>query len=853
MSYQVISSFQGGLDARKFFLSLPPGTLTTLVNGHITQGGEIEKRKLFLPWLLPNGTFGAQETTDGIVIFGSSTYTAWSGGQTLISGTGNSAIVTLSVAPGGTWIPAPGDPITVSGSLDPNVNGNFVVQSFSGGAGGGVLTYLLPNGTPYFNVESTVITPIFPADVIYQQLTYPVSGVTLTDIVSSTYFDGVVQAVTKWSNGDTQVYSGSAIEGDFYVGSQNPITPTPIAIADSLVDAAVASGHYTGIKPVVPAFLYIQITAGTSSPGVNVVGTTGMSYSFGRSVSLNNLSTSGVDTGTAFTLFTTPVDWNTSNNQTASDVVSAINATNVYGFTASIGTSPNIVEVIPPATDANGNPLAVTATDMLLVIAGGNVQIFIPPNVASFDILSIPDEASPNPFTVGTTVVNGALPFKLVSNGVASTLPTSAAGQFAIIAGLTNAQGTGTLTISGTGPLNNETVTIGSTVYTFVTILQNVVNQILLGSSIDATLGNLVVAINGAAGAGTAYSSPTQPNTQVSAAAVVAHATVVTAIVNGTPGNIAVSEAATNLAWSGLTAGHLTGGTDTNQVTQISVGAVNLLASEVPFNTSVNQTAADVVAGINAFQGTSGFTATANLNVITVLAIAGGTSTNNDVVSVACAGGVCIANCLALVTGVSGGSISSITINGGTNILNGGTAITFQGSGHAGETIATFCERVVTSVNLNSASSHYVAASTGANIFLSSATVTSADPLATVVYTSTNIFLNAATGTTILAVGNTASITFVKKGTTEKSVNSPNSALVSASGGTPPYTYRWTNVGGSINAAPQLIGLSNQWWTVSKTGSQFALQFPVGTEIWQCQVFDAVGASALVQFILTYS
>ncbi len=74
MSYQVIQNFNGGLDTRKFFLSLPPGTLTELINGHITQGGEIEKRKQFALTALPSGTgytFGGQETDSGIVIFGS--------------------------------------------------------------------------------------------------------------------------------------------------------------------------------------------------------------------------------------------------------------------------------------------------------------------------------------------------------------------------------------------------------------------------------------------------------------------------------------------------------------------------------------------------------------------------------------------------------------------------------------------------------------------------------------------------------------------------------------------------------------------------------------------------------------
>lgn len=69
--YQVITNFQGGLDARKYILSLPPGTLTQLVNAHISQGAEIEKRKRFVPTVLPANTFGMQETPGGLLVFGS--------------------------------------------------------------------------------------------------------------------------------------------------------------------------------------------------------------------------------------------------------------------------------------------------------------------------------------------------------------------------------------------------------------------------------------------------------------------------------------------------------------------------------------------------------------------------------------------------------------------------------------------------------------------------------------------------------------------------------------------------------------------------------------------------------------
>ena len=78
MSYLVIEGFGGGLDARKFRLAAPAGTLTTAINGHVTPGAEIEKRKAFVrvenpteTTSLPAGTFGLCATSAGLVVFGS--------------------------------------------------------------------------------------------------------------------------------------------------------------------------------------------------------------------------------------------------------------------------------------------------------------------------------------------------------------------------------------------------------------------------------------------------------------------------------------------------------------------------------------------------------------------------------------------------------------------------------------------------------------------------------------------------------------------------------------------------------------------------------------------------------------
>ena len=83
MSYLVLDGFPKGLDVRRFSLAPQPGSLVELSNGHLTNGGEIEKRKAFSLYAnvaisetgaqLTAGvrTFGMQETGVGLTVFGS--------------------------------------------------------------------------------------------------------------------------------------------------------------------------------------------------------------------------------------------------------------------------------------------------------------------------------------------------------------------------------------------------------------------------------------------------------------------------------------------------------------------------------------------------------------------------------------------------------------------------------------------------------------------------------------------------------------------------------------------------------------------------------------------------------------
>ncbi len=128
---------------------------------------------------------------------------------------------------------------------------------------------------------------------------------------------------------------------------------------------------------------------------------------------------------------------------------------------------------------------------------------------------------------------------------------------------------TGTLTLTGQ-PLNTETVTIATKVYTFQTVLTDVDGNVLIGASASASLDNLIAAITRASGAGTTYAASMTLHPTVTAVAGAGDTMTVTAKVPGLEGNaLATTETLTNGSWGGAT---LSGATD----------AINLDANWAP-------------------------------------------------------------------------------------------------------------------------------------------------------------------------------------------------------------------------------------------------------------------------------
>lgn len=149
---------------------------------------------------------------------------------------------------------------------------------------------------------------------------------------------------------------------------------------------------------------------------------------------------------------------------------------------------------------------------------------------------------------------------KLVCIGGAR--PNVAWGELPEVTPVNAVAATRVLTVSDV-PATTKTVTIGTTVYTWKTALSTgptVAYEVLIGVSAEASIDNLVLAINAGSGAGTNYSTGTVAHPTVSAAKTTAATMTVTAKTKGSAANsTALAESDANTSWASAT---LTGGVD---------------------------------------------------------------------------------------------------------------------------------------------------------------------------------------------------------------------------------------------------------------------------------------------------
>lgn len=132
-----------------------------------------------------------------------------------------------------------------------------------------------------------------------------------------------------------------------------------------------------------------------------------------------------------------------------------------------------------------------------------------------------------------------------------------------------------TLTVTGQ-PLNTETVTVGSKVYTFQTVLTNVDGNIFIGATAAASLQNLKDAINLTGTPGTQYAALMTSNPDAVADTITATTLVVRARVAGTIGNrIPATETLTNASFGAALFAGGTGSVDTDLRALIASSQIN--------------------------------------------------------------------------------------------------------------------------------------------------------------------------------------------------------------------------------------------------------------------------------------
>ena len=438
------------------------------------------------------------------------------------------------------------------------------------------------------------------------------------------------------------------------------------------------------------------------------------------------------------------------------------------------------------ATIAAGLTALVNATTGYTAVDNGN---------GTFDVFSVPTTGSAKPYTVTVTLnsASGTLVPSLISTGTPATGASVATGSFQIVAGGDNIHATGTLTSDGTNVSDGDTATVGTQAYRFKNTMAAAFD-VKIGGTAAISLTNLYLAINATGTAGTNYFTGTTANTKATATNPTATTLIATAINAGLPGNvIPASTTAAHLVWSGLSAGKLSGGTDINQVTQVSIGGVNLLSAEVPFNQNINQTAADVAAGITANSG-SGFSATANGNVVTVSTLTGTDVYDNDPIITTCAGSVCVGQCVISFSGTSF-SLDYINVSSSTGLVTTNVLSTVLLFSATSSTIGAFVQSVVANINANTVNSGYLASAPSGStaIYISKAVTSAADPSLVVTTSVTPVSTGGAAAPTVSV--NPPSIVDAVTATVSAVVN-PNNAATTLT-----FLYGTTTNYGSVSTA----------------------------------------------------
>lgn len=325
MAYLVINDFRFGLDKRRIDLALRPGALNDIVNAHINQGGEIEKRKAFLRTAIASSidptviTKGFQEGPDGIYVFSNRVDP---GGwptpikQQLLQYPDFHAIDTTY-------------PVVITVEINKVVSSTvfggkmFVIAEFVGGV---TLCYY----------DGTIVPDFY------------IGRILLTSTNSQ-----VVSLLTSWINSTAFGYTATRVQGDTFLsvfgppGASYTIIPQKVSAAGTITEKKIAEA----VAPVPGAIAKgsFQVIAGSSSAGVNKITVV--------KVGATSLLNAG-----------TPVDFDTDTVRTAIALAVSISAfSTTSGYTATSEGSRVVISSTTEGSTPNDKDIEVdTAGDVCI-------------------------------------------------------------------------------------------------------------------------------------------------------------------------------------------------------------------------------------------------------------------------------------------------------------------------------------------------------------------------------------------------------------------------------------------------------------------------------------------------------
>ena len=316
MSYLVIDDFKLGMDRRRSRVAGTLGALWLGINGHITRGGDFERRKKFVRSVaLPASTIGLAVVDNHLHTFGS--------GPTPTGMPPNVQYERLQ-HPGTAQLEAILDWTAFDGEL-------YAVAEFSNG-----------DVYHYYNASRVTAWDTISAAVA-TSLAYPARRLA-EKIDRNPYFSatasGAVITITASRAGTAFTVSASTV---------NNLGTNDQAIALATIQANIEEGAE------IAASTTVTITGGTSNPGTNRV----------ASFTIN-----GVDILDGAT-----VDWQSSNAATAAALADAINAaTSTPEYTASaVGPVVTISAANGTGSAPNGYPVVVGTGGDVTVSVSGNL------------------------------------------------------------------------------------------------------------------------------------------------------------------------------------------------------------------------------------------------------------------------------------------------------------------------------------------------------------------------------------------------------------------------------------------------------------------------------------------------